>query len=311
MVYRMPALFPVEGGANRALNVSALDSGFFSVLMTDVIPSKFVGEAIGQWFPLYLYDTDAPDPDATDPSGDPVTPTQTTLFLHDSGHQPPVTPAPLRAPVVAPARRDAITDAGLAHFQSFYPGEPITKEDLFYYVYGLLHSPEYRARYADNLGKELPRIPRVRSAEDLRAFVTAGRQLGDLHVGYETVPEHPARIEGPARPTPSQLRVEKMKFGKGKDKTVIHYNAFITVRDIPLDAYDYVVNGKSAIEWVMERQAVTTDPASGIVKDANAWATETMGDPRYPLSLLLRVITVSRETLRIVRGLPALVLEGE
>ena len=151
----------------------------------------------------------------------------------------------------------------------------------------------------------------MRSAEDLRAFVTAGRQLGDLHVGYETVPEHPARIEGPARPTPSQLRVEKMKFGKGKDKTVIHYNAFITVRDIPLDAYDYVVNGKSAIEWVMERQAVTTDPASGIVKDANAWATETMGDPRYPLSLLLRVITVSRETLRIVRGLPALVLEGE
>lgn len=97
-----------------------------------------------------------------------------------------------------------------------------------------------------------------------------------------------------------------MKFGKGKDKTVVHYNDFITVREIPLEAYDYVVNGKPAIEWVMERQSVTTDKASGIVKDANDWATETVGDPRYPLSLLLRVVTVSLETMKIVRALPAL-----
>ena len=117
--------------------------------------------------------------------------------------------------------------------------------------------------------------------------------------------------KGPAKPTPEQLRVEKMKFGKGKDKTVIQYNAFFTVRDIPLAAYEYVVNGRAAIEWVMERQAVTTDKASGIVKDANAWATETVGDPRYPLSLLLRVITVSLETTKIVKALPALILEGE
>jgi phage repressor protein C with HTH and peptisase S24 domain len=97
-----------------------------------------------------------------------------------------------------------------------------------------------------------------------------------------------------------------MRHGKGKDKSVVHYNDLITVRGIPIEAYDYVVNGKSAIEWVMERQSVTTDKASGIVKDANDWATETVGDPRYPLSLLLRVITVSLETLRIVRALPAL-----
>ena len=134
----------------------------------------------------------------------------------------------------------------------------------------------------------------------------AGRALGELHVGYEGVPEYRARVEGVAKPTPAQLRVESMKFGKGKDKTVIHYNAFFTVRDIPLAAYEYVVNGKSAIEWVMERQAVTTDKASGIVKDANAWAIETVGDPRYPLSLLLRVITVSLETMKIVKALPAL-----
>ncbi len=208
-------------------------------------------------------------------------------------------------------RRDGISNAGLEHFQTFYPAESITKEDVFYYVYGLLHSTDYRERYADNLSKELPRIPRVKAAADFRSFVDAGRRLGDLHVGYESVPEHAARVEGPSQPTAAQLHVEKMRFGKGKDKSVIHYNAFFTIRDIPLAAYDYVVNGKSAIEWVMERQAVTVDKASGIVKDANDWATETVNDPRYPLSLLLRVITVSLETMKIVEALPALVLEGE
>lgn len=97
-----------------------------------------------------------------------------------------------------------------------------------------------------------------------------------------------------------------MKFGKDKDRSIIHYNEFISVCDIPQSAYGYVVNGKSAIEWVMKSQSVTTDKDSGIVKDANAWATETVKDPRYPLSLLLRVITVSLETIRIVDALPKL-----
>ncbi len=212
---------------------------------------------------------------------------------------------------VGPVRRDGITDGGLAHFQSFYQDSVLDKEAVFYYTYGILHSDDYRRRYAENLSKDLPRIPRVKSAADFGAFVEAGRKLGDLHVGYEAVPEYPARVEGPAKPSPEQLRVEKMKFGKGKDKTVIHYNAFFTLRDIPLAAYEYVVNGKSAIEWVMERQAVTTDKDSGIIKDANAWATETVGDPRYPLSLLLRVITVSLETMKLVQSLPPLIIEGD
>lgn len=132
----------------------------------------------------------------------------------------------------------------------------------------------------------------------------------DWHLNHGTnhaLPEYPATIEtrGTAT-TDKHYRVEKMKFGPGKDKTVIIYNAFITVRGIPLEAYEYVVNGKSAIEWVMERQCVSTDKDSGIVKDANDWAVETMGDPRYPLSLLLRVITVSLETIKIVKSLPEL-----
>lgn len=175
-----------------------------------------------------------------------------------------------------------------------------------------MHSEDYRRRFADNLTKELPRIPCVKKVEDFRAFVAAGRALGDLHVGYETVAPYPvtlkqgdlslASIDDPVK----FFRVEKMAFGKNKDRTTIHYNANITLIDVPLAAYDYVVNGKSAIEWVMERQAVKVDKDSGIVNDANDYATETMNDPRYPFDLLCRVITVSLETMKIVKALPPL-----
>ena len=287
MVYQIPRLFPREGVTNRVIGVSASESmGVYSALMADLVPGLKTVDMVGsQYFPLYVYDVDS---DAED------------------GGQPLLGAAAKTKTSPGPARGDGITDDGLAHFQSAYPGKQITKEDVFYYVYGILHSPDYRERYADNLGKELPRIPRVKTAADFRAFSNAGRALGDLHVGYEKVAEYPAKIEGPAKPTPLQYRVEKMRFGKGKDKSVIHYNEFITVRDIPLEAYDYVVNAKSAIEWVIERQQMTTDADSGIVKDPNDWATEAVGDPRYPLSLLLRVITVSLETMKIVRALPAL-----
>lgn len=212
-------------------------------------------------------------------------------------------------------RRDAITDAGLAHFHAAYPGEEITKEDIFYYVYGLLHSPDYRDRYADNLTKELPRIPCVKTYADFRAFSDAGRRLGELHVNYETVEPYPVTYK---QGTPELWNigdaeafycVTKMKFGGKRpnlDKTTVIYNANITMTDIPLEAYDYVVNGKPALEWVIERQVVKTDKASGIVNDANDYATETMNNPAYPLELFQRVITVSLETMKIVRALPKL-----
>ena len=212
-------------------------------------------------------------------------------------------------------RVDALTDEGLAHFQIAYPGEPITKEDIFYYVYGLLHSPEYRERYADNLAKELPRIPCVKAAADFWAFSQAGRKLGLLHVEYERVKPYPVTfargdtaIAAPADPERFYC-VEQMKFAGKRpnlDKTTVIYNANITMTGIPLDAYDYVVNGKSALEWVMERQCVKTDKASGIVNDANRYAIETVGDPAYPLKLFQRIVTVSLETMKIVRALPEL-----
>ena len=300
MVYQMPRIFPDASAVNRVIGVSASESrGGYSVIMADVVPSLHCADMVGsQFFPLYVYEVDEGAESEDD------APKQTGLFTDGNKK---------KSSGAAPVRKDAITDAGLAHFRGVYPGEAISKEDVFYYVYGILHSPDYRERYADNLGKELPRIPRVKTAKDFWAFSRAGRELGEMHVGYERVEEYPARVEvlGGKAVTPKQYRVEKMKFGKGKDKTVVHYNEVITVHDIPLEAYEYVVNGKPAIEWVMERQAVLTDKDSGIIKDANDWATETMNDPRYPLSLLLRVINVSLKTTAIVKALPALEIHDE
>lgn len=215
-------------------------------------------------------------------------------------------------------RRDGITDEGLAHFHSAYPGEAISKKDLFYYVYGLLHSEDYRTRFADNLTKQLPRIPRVKAPADFWHFSKAGRALAALHVNYEQVEPFRVTIAQGALtlahiPDPVKFyRVEKMKFAgkQGKhDKSTVIYNAYITMTGIPLEAYDYVVNGKPALEWVMERQCVKTDKASGIVNDANRYAIETVGDPAYPLLLFQRMITVSLETMKIVRGLPKLEID--
>jgi predicted helicase len=110
-----------------------------------------------------------------------------------------------------------------------------------------------------------------------------------------------------------------MKFGKTKDatgksvndKSTVIYNDFITLKNIPLAAYEYIVNGKPALEWVMERQSVTTDKDSGITNDANLWATETMGNPKYPLELFQRVVTVGLETMKVVNGLPKLEISVE
>ncbi len=289
-VYQMPRIFPSALIENKVIQINAKYSGVgFIALISNALPDIHCN-GDSQCFPLYLY-----------------------------GEQAEADAADLFASAEAPAthtRRDAITEEGLTHFQSAYPDEAISKEDLFYYVYGVLHSEDYRERYADNLGKELPRIPRVKSAADFRDFSQAGRDLAALHLHYETVPMYPgATVDtGGKTLTDADYRVEKMKYGKQgkvKDLTTLHYNAKITVTGIPLEAYDYVVNGKPALDWVVERQCVKTDKDSGIVNDANDWAIETMGNPRYPLELFLRVITVSLETMKIVHALPRLEIRDD
>lgn len=297
----MPRIFPNSAAKNLVISTTGRGATKeFSALMTDTVPDlEMISK--GQCFPLYLYDEGESAAQAESADQD-----QGNLFADSTAPKSP-------SPAVSKPR-PAITDAGLQHFHNAYPGEKIGKEDLFYYIYGLLHSEDYRARYADNLTKELPRIPAVKSAADFWAFSKAGRVLGELHVGYENIAPYPVKFElakSRAEFAVADYRVTQMKFVKGAngekyDKTTVIYNPLITLAGIPLEAYDYVVNGKSALEWVMERQAVTTHKDSGIVNDANDWAIETMGNPAYPLELFQRVITVSLETMKIVRSLPPL-----
>ena len=284
--YQLPFIFPDKTHPNVVICVTGIAGNKdFSTITTDNIPDLGM-IAVNQCFPLYLYEK------------------------KESGENY--------------QRRDAITDEALAHFKAAYPNEDFSKEDMFYYIYGLLHSEEYREKYADNLSKQLPRIPCVKSAVDFWAFSQAGRELAELHLNYETVPMYQnVLFKGGLKLLGDQISggvgedfyVEKMKFDKkmdeetGKkvdDKTTVIYNSHFTLTNIPEEAYDYVVNGKPALEWVMERQSVKTDKASGIVNDANDWAIETMNNPRYPMELFLRVVTVSLETMQIVRTLPKL-----
>lgn len=271
--------------------------------MTDVVPDVQL-QANGQCFPLYLYEKE----ETQAVNSDDLFTNQSEKSTACEGYQ----------------RHEAITDEALTHFKAAYPNEDFDKEDMFYYIYGLLHSEEYREKYADNLSKQLPRIPCVKSAVDFWAFSKAGRELAELHLNYETVPMYQnVLFKGGLKLLGDQISggvgedfyVEKMKFGKkvdeesGKkvdDKTTVIYNNQFTLCNIPEEAYDYIVNGKPALEWVMERQSVKTDKASGIVNDANDWAIETMNNPRYPMELFLRVVTVSLETMRIVKALPKL-----
>jgi len=213
-------------------------------------------------------------------------------------------------------RRDAITDAILKAFREAYE-KKVTKEDIFYYVYGILHSPEYRQRFAADLKKMLPRIPLTKETADFWAFSKAGRDLAEWHLNYETVELWPLveHVDKLGLDPWEQFKVKKMTFarpsaeqkaeGEKWDKTRIIYNSHLTISHIPLEAYEYVVNGKSAIEWIMERYQVTRDKDSGIVNDPNDWCKEH-DQPRYIVDLIARVARVSIETMKIVNSLPAL-----
>ncbi|MGK0488244.1 MAG: putative helicase [Candidatus Endobugula sp.] len=175
-------------------------------------------------------------------------------------------------------------------------------------MYGILHSRDYRTAFANDLKKMLPRVPLVEDVRDFWKFSKAGRQLAELHINYEEVTPHEG-VEV-SEESSGNFKVQKMRFPKKNQKDTIIYNSKILVSNIPEKAYDYIVNGKSAIEWIMERYQVKTDKKSGIKNDPNDWAEE-VGDPRYILDLLLSVINVSVQTVDIVEGLPRLDFEED
>ena len=273
-------LFPTSKQKNLVICVT--DGSKQGCLITDNIPDfHFIGDS--QCFPLYWYEEDKGEQEET-------------LFGKVNSDRW--------------IQRDGITDWFLKEVRSRFSGaKNLTKEDIFYYVYGLLHSPDYRERFADDLRKSLPRIPIIERVEDFMAFSKAGRALADLHLKYEDY-ACKADVEVKERECDTMddyayYAVEKMRFpSKGMRGTII-YNARITIEGVPDAAYKYVVNGKSAIEWVMERYAITTDKKSGIKNDPNLWSREH-GKPRYILDLLLSIFYVSLETQKIVRTLPKL-----
>lgn len=289
MIY-LPAIirrfFPEPDSENLGIYVSAPGSGsYFSVLAVEVVPDLCLVSASGQFFPRYTY-REVEDG---------------ILDLDGEGNRF--------------ERVDNITDQTLEDYREHY-GHAVTKDDIFYYVYGLLHSPTYRKQFAIDLTKDLPRIPKVTSSEDFWAFTQAGRELAELHIGYENVEPYPLTLEADIpsddRDEFDYYRVERMRNIGGNRSagfTGIKYNNHITITDIPIEAHDYMLGSRSALGWLFDRYQVTTHKASGIVNDPNDWARE-VNDPRYILDLIGKVTTVSLETNRIVAGLPELVVGG-
>lgn len=279
--YQLPSIFPTPAHENLVIQVTGTGATIpFSCLMSDIIPDL---EAIskGQCHPLYYYEKVEEN-------------SQNELLgaTNDENIQDGY------------VRREAITDDALRDFQGHYQDHNITKEDIFYYVYGVLHSKEYRKKYAADLKKEWPRIP---FAPDFWAFSKAGRKLGELHVNYEQVEPYPLEEHSSELlfETRDYYRVEKMRFGgaaRNPDRSVIQVNDHFRLEGIPEQAYEYVVNGKPALEWLIDRYQYTQDPETGIINDPNEWSD----DPRYIVDLIKKVVTVSVETVKIVDGLPSL-----
>ena len=245
----------------------------FSVLITNTMQDlNFMEHSI--CFPLYMYDREEQHNNA-----------QMSLFGN------------MEEETVIYKRHFAISDTALTKYRSIY-GDRITKEDIFYYLYAVLHSKDYISAYGDNLAKEMVRIPTL---EKFPKYVEIGRQLAELHLNYEA-PADVTALGLDIKITKEDYTVNKMRFkknGKDNDKGTIIFNDYITISNIPERAYEYVVNGRSAIEWIMESYRVKVDKDSGIIDDPN-----TYGDEKYIFNLLISVINVSLKTLDLIDTMP-------
>lgn len=210
-------------------------------------------------------------------------------------------------------RVDNITDEILAIYQGKL-GKNITKDDIFYFVYGQLHDTEYREKYVEDLKKMLPHIETPTNQARFDQLATAGQKLMDLHLNYEDIEPWPVTLD--MKPTvdvekQDTWKVTKMKWAKIKDPetgknindtTTLIYNKHITIRDIPAEAEQYMLGSRLAIAWLIDRYQIKKDKASGIINDPNDWADE-VGNPRYIVDLIAKVTRIAVETVRIAEGL--------
>lgn len=283
-VHLLPRMFATSESSNFGVVLAGPGAAVpFTVEMISSIPdlSIFGAQTNSQFFPRYSYEKRVVDENQLggfDDGGDEYT------------------------------RVDNVTDGILADYRASY-GAEVTKDEIFFYVYGLLHSPEYRERFASDLKKMLPRIPKVK---DFRGFAEAGRKLSELHLGYETIEPWPLEeVWSTGASTSSaneKFHVVKMRYGgnaRKPERTTVVVNEHLTLKGIPDEAREYMLGSRSALDWILERYQIKKDKASGIVNDPNDWGKEH-GDPRYIVDLVKRITRVSVETVRIVKSLPPL-----
>ena len=279
-----PKIYP-NGADNLTICVASIgDKKDFSCLITNSHTDlHFTGTS--QCFPLYWYDVD-PERKSKQSS------------IADFG-------ADLQSNGMV--RHDGISDWALEQARSKY-GNDVTKEDIFYYIYGYLHSPDYRSAFVDDLKLSLPRIGFVDNPDDFKSFTEAGRRLAEIHLNYESAPPcEDVLINGRSDieaflSNESLLKVSKMKLDPAGRRLV--YNEHITIENIPEEAFRYIVNGRSALGWIVDQYQIFKDKESGIVNDPNEYAGSA-----YIFNLILSVITVSVETVEIQESLPRLVFD--
>lgn len=278
-------IFPTPDSKNVVICTPSVgDNKEFGCIITNSIPDLHCNQT-AQCFPLYWYEESK----------------TRQLSLFDEN------------PESEYIRHDGISNWILNEVCTRLKLKSIDKEMIFYYIYGFLHSPEYRTMFEADLKKSLPRIPIIEDVDAFRDFYQAGKALAKLHLNYESVAAYDGLEIVDTYHGKNQYEhysvTPKMRFPKKDQKDTIIYNDYITIRNIPAEAYDYVVNGKSAIEWLIERYAVTVDKKSGIRNDPNDWSREHE-NPRYIFDLVCSIVNVSIKTMQIVGKLPKLSFNG-
>lgn len=291
--------FPGQVVPNIGIYVSGKSSNSaFSVLATDSIPNLHFQNS-GQFLSRFVWKPSDSGDGGLFVEGGVVKHAETSIY------------GEVGEVVDGYVRVDNITDEIKQLYRDTL-GDDVTGDDIFHFVYGKLHDPVYRTKYAADLKKTLPHIEAPSSRGEFDKFVTAGKELMDLHVNYESVEPWPLDIQVKGDESDRETwRVKKMKRAKRKDPetgenvnnvTNLIYNKQVTIGGIPAEADKYMLGSRSALAWLIDRYQVRKDKTSGIVNDPNDWADE-VGNPRYIVDLIGKVSRVAMETVRIVDGL--------
>lgn len=298
--YQLPRIFPTRSNANIGfVTVSPGEAGGTATLATNLLPDLHT-IATSQFFPRFTWEpVDADDGGLFGAGASSISNGESSVY------------GQVGEVVDGYVRLDNVTDEIKKLYRDAL-GEDITGDDIFHFVYGKLHDPEYRSKYAADLKKMLPHIETPSERSEFDKFVRAGEQLMDLHVNYEELEPWPLEVTVKGDPEDRETwRVVKPKWARRKDPetgknvndtTKMIYNKFVTISGIPEEAEEYQLGSRSALGWIIDRYQVKTDKASGIVNDPNDWADE-VGNPRYIVDLVGKVTRVAMETVRIVNGL--------